>query len=279
VLRPEDHHLLIPGGSMKKQMTKLRVSDYMTRSVVTVSPENTVDEAIDLIEKTGHDGFPVVDEEKRVIGYISSRDLLKKDPKTKIKDIMSKQLYVAREYMDLRDAARVMFRTGHSKLPVVDEDGKLVGIITNADVIRSQIERADPEKVEKLKRTIEKVHGIKVNIVRGIVEVDRLIPTQTKVFADELRGRVYELRRGLAEPIVVIQKGRRFYLIDGHHRVVAAKKIGVKELEAYILKVPENIELGIERLVKKKGIKSIKDIEVIEDAPHPLVEITFKNTK
>jgi IMP dehydrogenase len=258
--------------------TKLRVSDYMTRNVITLSPEDTVEDAINLIEKTGHDGFPVIDENKRVIGYVSSIDLLRRDPKTKIKNVMSKELYVARDFMDLKDVARVMFRTGHSKLPVVDKDGKLVGIITNADVIRSQIERASPEKVEKLKRTLEKIHGINVEIERGKVEIDRLIPTQTKVYADELKGRIHELRRGLAEPIVVIKKDRRLYLVDGHHRAVAALKIGVKDLDAYILKVPENVELGIEKLVRKRGTKSLKDIEIIEDTPHPLVEITFKKT-
>ncbi|RUM35129.1 MAG: hypothetical protein DSY33_00285 [Archaeoglobus sp.] len=256
----------------------LKVKDYMTRDVITVFPNSTVGDVIRLIERTGHDGFPVVDSKRRVVGYVSSRDLLRKNSDTRIGEIMSTQLYVAREYMDLRDAARVMFRTGHSKLPVVDGDGKLLGIITNADVIRSQIERADPKKVEKLKKTIEKVHRVNVFVSRGIVNVERLIPTQTKIFADELKGRMYELKKGLAEPIIVIRKGGRLFLVDGHHRAVAAKRVGVKKLEAYILDVPDKIELGIERLVKKKGIKSVDDVEVIEDVPHPLVEITFRNT-
>jgi len=257
---------------------KLKVADYMTRNVITLSPDDTVEDAINLIEKTGHDGFPVIDKDKKVIGYVSSIDLLRKDPKMKIRDVMSKELYVAMDFMDLRDVARVMFRTGHSKLPVVDRNGRLVGIISNADVIRSQIERASPEKVEKLKRTLEKIHGVRISVERGKVKIDRLIPTQTKVYADELNGRIHELRRGLAEPIVVIKKDNRLYLIDGHHRAVAALKIGVKVLDAYILKVPESVELGIEKLVRKKGIKSLKDVEVIEDVPHPLVEITFRKT-
>lgn len=260
-------------------MSKIRVNNYMTKAVITLRPDSTVEDAIDLIEKTGHDGFPVVDSDMKVLGYISSIDLLKKAPNTRIGDIMSRQLYVAREFMDLRDAARVMFRTGHSKLPVVDEEGKLVGIISNSDVIRSQIERVDPEKVEKFRRTIEKVHGVKIYLRRSEIEVDRLIPTQTKVFADELKGRVYEIRRGLAEPILVIKKGKRLYLIDGHHRVVAAKRMGMRSLEAYVLNVPDHVELGIEKLIRSKGMKSLKDIEIIEDVSHPLVEITFKNMK
>jgi len=251
----------------------------MTRNVITLSPESSVDEAIALITETGHDGFPVVDERKRIIGYVSARDFLRKSPEAKIKEVMVQTLYVAREYMDLRDAARVMFRTGHSKLPVVDSEGKIVGIISNSDVIRSQIERADPEKVNKLKKTIEKVHNTKVEITHGEVDVKKLIPTQTKVYADELKGRVYELRRGLAEPIVVIRKDTRIFLIDGHHRVVAARRMGIKKLDAYIIVVPDEVELGIEKLSKKKGLKSITDVEIIESVPHPLVEITLKNIK
>jgi len=273
-----NHYILI-AQDKSVSMPRIRVADYMTKNVHTLKPEDTVEDAINLIKKTGHDGFPVVNGSNRVIGYISSIDLLKKDPKMKIGDIMSRQLYVARDFIDLRDAARVMFRTGHSKLPVVDENDKLVGIISNADVIRSQIERVDPDKVDKLKRTIEKVHGIRVSVERKGVLVDKLVPTQTKIYADELRGRMYELKRGLAEPIVVINKGNNFYLVDGHHRVVAAKNLGIKELDAYILKVPVSVELGIERLIRKKGLRSVEDIEIIENAPHPLVEITFRNTK
>lgn len=261
------------------KMTKLKVADYMTRDVITITPDNTVGEAVSLIKSTGHDGFPVIDSENRVLGYLSARDLLEKRLDSKIGELMKQTLYVAREYMDLRDAARVMFRTGHSKLPVVDEKGNLLGIISNSDVIRSQIERVDPGKVEKLKNTIEKVHNTKIELSRGVVEVKRLIPTQTKVYADELRGRVYELRGGLAEPIVVIEKDKRHYLVDGHHRVVAARRIGVRMLDAYILKVPSEVELGIERLVRRMNIKGLNDIEVIEDVHHPLVEITFKNVK
>ncbi|HID42660.1 MAG TPA: CBS domain-containing protein [Archaeoglobaceae archaeon] len=257
----------------------LKVSDYMTRNVITLSSENTVDDAINLIRKTGHDGFPVVDSDNRIIGYVSARDLLTRDADAKIGDVMVRAIYVAREYMDLKDAARVMFRTGHSKMPVVDENEKIVGIITNSDVIRSQIERADPEKVDKLRRTIEKIHKVKIEVSKGVVEVKRLIPTQTKVYADELKGRVYELKRGLAEPIVVIKKDSRIYLVDGHHRVIAARRMGIKNLDAYILNVPGEVELGIERLVRKRGLKSIDSIEVIEDVHHPLVEITLKNKK
>ena len=253
-------------------MAKLRVKDYMTKNVVTLSPEDTVEDAVKIIEKTGHDGFPVV-KNGYLVGYVSSIDLLMKDPKRKIKEVMKREVHVAKEDMSLRDVARVMFRTGHSKLPVVDDEGRLVGLISNIDVIRSQIERATPEKVKKLRNTLEKLHKIRVNVYRDAVDVKKLIPTQTKVYADELKGRIHEIRKGLAEPIVVIKKDGRFYLVDGHHRAIASLKIGQKKLDAYILEVPENVELGLEKLVRKKEIKSLKDVDVIEGS---LVDIKLK---
>jgi len=262
---------------MTMDAVKLKVSDYMTRNVYTLRPDNTIADAIELIKNTGHDSFPVVDENMKVIGYVSAVDLLGVDPNVKISKVMSKQLYVAREFMDLRDAARVMFRTGHSKLPVVDESDRLVGIISNADVIRSQIERADPDKVEKLRATIEKVHGIKTQVYTGKVEVFRLIPTQSKIYADELKGRIHEINRGLAEPIIVIKKDSRYFLMDGHHRAVAAMKLGIEKLDAYIIEVNGDVELGVEKMARKKGLNSLMDVEIIEDVPHPLVEITFRN--
>ncbi|MDI9610905.1 MAG: CBS domain-containing protein [Archaeoglobales archaeon] len=262
---------------MNTESMKLKVADYMTRSVYTLKPDNTVADAIELIKKTGHDSFPVVDSNIKVIGYVSAVDIVGLRPDLKIGDVMSKQLYVAREFMDLRDAARIMFRTGHSKLPVVDDSDRLVGIISNADVIRSQIERADPSKVEKLRTTIEKVHGVKTEVHVGKVEVSKLIPTQSKVYADELKGRIHEIKRGLAEPVIVIKKDSRFFLVDGHHRAIAALRLGIEKLDAYIIEVNGDFELGIEKMAKKKGLNSLKDVEIIEDVPHPLVEITFRN--
>lgn len=255
------------------------MADYMTRKVYTLKPNSTVADAIQLMKKTKHDSFPVVDDDNRLVGYVSAVDIVGKTLETKIEEVMSRELYVAREFMSLRDAARVMFRSGHSKLPVVDENNRVVGIISNADVIRSQIERANPEKIEKLRKTIEKVHGVSTLIKKEKVEIARLIPTQSKVYADELKGRIEEIKRGLAEPIVVVEKDSRLYLVDGHHRVVAAMKLGIKELDAYIILVPPNIELGFEKLVKRLGLKSVKDMEIVEDVSHPLVEITFRNLR
>lgn len=250
-----------------------RVKDYMTKNVVAALPDETVEEVARKMIETDHDGFPVIDDGRRVIGYISSRDLLLKDPKMKIREIMRSEFHAIHHSMDLSDVARILFRLGISKLPVVDDEGRLVGIISNSDVIRSQIERASPEKVWKLKRMLEIIHNVEIDVERDKVKISELRPTQSKIYADELQGRIYELKRGLAEPIIVVEKPGKKILVDGHHRVVAARKIGIEEMDAFILKLDKDVPLGIEKSAELANLKNIEDIKIADDLRHPALEL------
>lgn len=267
---------------------KARVKDYMTRDVATVSADDTVgDVARRIAESEGHNGFPVTDGRK-VEGFVSARDLLLKDEEAPIFTVMVEDLVVAHPEMDVTDAARVILRSGIQKLPVVDDAGNLVGIISNTDVVRSQIERATPEKVGKLMRTLEQIHDIGVREERRKVKLDDLVPTQGRVYADELEGRRYELERGLAEPLVVIdntagvrhsdspQESGVLLLADGHHRALAADRLDIEEMDAYVIVIEsdEPVELGMQRTAKKEGLHSIDDVAVVDYARHPLIETT-----
>jgi len=253
---------------------KATVKEYMTRDVATVSPDDTVaDVARRIVDGDGHNGFPVTNGRK-VVGYVTARDLLPADDAAPIFTVMEEDLIVAHPDMDVQDAARVILRSGIRKLPVVDDAGNLVGIISNTDVIRSQIERATPEKVGKLMRTLEQIHGIGVHEERRTVDLEDLIPTQTRVYADELEGRQYELERGLAEPLVVIDNGGTLLLADGHHRVCAAARVPLEEMDAYVIVVDDPVELGMQRTAEKEGLESLDDIEIVDYARHPLIERT-----
>ena len=251
-----------------------KVKDYMTREVATVSPDETV-QAVSrrIVESDDHNGFPVT-QGRRVEGFISARDLLLEDDDEPIFKVMTEDLIVAHPEMKVTDAARVILRSGIQKLPVVDDAGHLVGIISNADVIRSQIERATPEKVGKLKRTLETIHGIDAEEERRTVTLSELTPTQGKVYADELEGRKYELERGLAEPLVVIDNANELLLADGHHRVMAAQRLGIDEMDAYIIALPRRIDLGMAKTAEKEGLTSLADVDIVDYARHPLVEAT-----
>jgi IMP dehydrogenase len=255
---------------------KATVEEYMTREVQTVSPSDSVaDVARRIVESDGHNGFPVC-EGRKVEGFVSASDLLLVDEDAPIFTVMTEDIIVAHPEMDVNDAARVILRSGIQKLPVVDDARNLVGIISNADVVRSQIERATPEKVGKLMRTLEQIHDITVHQERRAVELASLIPTQARVYADELEGRQYELERGLAEPLVVIDNQGTYLLADGHHRVMAADRLGTETMDAYVIVLDEGVELGMQRTAEKEGLTSISDIEVVDYARHPLVETTHR---
>ncbi|HUH78604.1 MAG TPA: CBS domain-containing protein [Methanoregula sp.] len=256
-------------------MDKKKVRDYMTYDVISVDIHGTTKDVIERIQTTNHDGFPVVDG-KEVVGYISARDLLFVPSATPIEQVMSSNLIVADPDMDINDAARVIFRSGIQKLPVVDEKNHLLGIISNSDVIRSQIEHVSPEKVFNFMTTLKKLYGVDPALERGIVPVADLLPTQSKIYEDELEGRIYEIKKGLAEPIIVVKRPGRTILVDGHHRALAAKRLGITALDAYIIEIKEDIELGMERTAHAMNLKSLDDIQVLDYARHPLVAITHR---
>ncbi|QSG06659.1 CBS domain-containing ParB/RepB/Spo0J family partition protein [Halapricum desulfuricans] len=252
----------------------LTVEEYMTREVSTVTPTSTVGEvARRIADSDDHSGLPVTDD-SHVEGFVSASDLLLADDDTEISEVMSTDLLVAHPEMDLDDAARVILRSGIQRLPVVDDDGDLVGIISNTDVIRSQIERATPDKVEELQETIEEVHGVEADQERRQVSLAALRPTQTRVYADELEGRSYELERGLAEPLVVVDNDGELLLVDGHHRTTAASELGIEEMEAYVIRVDRAVELEMAKTAEEEDLQSVDDITIVDYARHPLVETT-----
>jgi len=262
--------------------SKPRVEEYMTHEVSTVSPDDTV-EAVRrrITESEDHNGFPVC-RELTVEGFVTARDLLAVDDQTPIREVMATDILVADSGMSVTDAARVILRSGIQKLPVVDDNGRLIGILSNTDVVRSQIERVTPEKVGKLRRSLEQIHaGIELTEERRTVSLADLTPTQERVYADELAGRRYELEHGLAEPLVVIDNtgstqlsGTGLYLADGHHRVLAADRLDITEMEAYVIVLDEQVDLGMADTAASHGLESIEDISIDDYARHPLVETT-----
>lgn len=142
-----------------------------------VKPTTSVDEALEALVEHRITGFPVIDDNWKLVGLVSDYDLLALDSvsgtgtadagmfpevdsnwktfnelqkllgKTKGKvvgDLMTPAPLVVRESTNLEDAARLLLKTKYRRLPVVDGKGKLVGIITRGNVVRAalQIKRA-----------------------------------------------------------------------------------------------------------------------------------------
>ncbi|TAJ44115.1 CBS domain-containing protein [Methanofollis fontis] len=110
------------------------VSDYMTKDVVGVEIPSNRDDILKILKHTGISGVPVT-EKGRVVGVVTRKDLLRKSEETQVALLMSQKPIVISPDASLVEAAAIM--TGHSfrRLPVVDDDGILVGLISVADLV------------------------------------------------------------------------------------------------------------------------------------------------
>ncbi len=254
-------------------MEKKQVSNYMTHDVVSVDVSQNVGDVIRLIKTTKHDGFPVV-RDGRVVGYICARDIIGEHPEIRADQRMTRHTITANPTTTVTEVARRIFRTGIQKLPVVDSDMMLKGIISNLDVIRSQIERVTPEKIFNFQRALQTLYNVGSTLKREMVPVSAVHPTQSAVHQDELDGRMYELQKRLAEPVIVVSAGDRLILVDGHHRAVAAQKLGVEMLDAYVVSLERDMELGLEKTARSMGIYTLADVKVDTSPERSLVAPT-----
>jgi CBS domain-containing protein len=144
-----------------------QVSEIMDADPITVAPETSVEDVVAALRDHGLPGLPVVDSEGTVWGMVTEADLvlpdqdgdlhiphyinlfggtvfleplsrfgdrLRKAFAANAADMMTRDVDTVTPDTSVRDAARLIHRTGHNRLPVV-EDGKLVGVVTRLDVL------------------------------------------------------------------------------------------------------------------------------------------------
>ena len=257
-------------------MADATVADYMVRDVISVEPQMTVKEVTEKMINSNFYGFPIA-ERGYLLGFVTSKELLRftDRPDATMREVMKRGTVCVVPSMKISDAIRVLFRYGIRNLPVVDENKKLVGIISNIDIVRSQIERSRPSKVMSVKNFLESQNGLRLRIVNMDVPMDQVLPSQKEVYMDELIGRQFEIKRGLYEPLIVIKRRGGYLIVDGHHRAMAAKKLGLQKFRAIVLE-PNNLDisLGLEKTAEKWCLHSLDDVKIIEGSKHPFIEVT-----
>ncbi len=147
-------------------------AEIMDAEVPAVSPEAEARNAIELLARTEKSAIPVVDEERRVVGIVSESDLVISDEQadlhlphyldimggivfvgsmkgfekrldkafaTKVSELMTADPVVARTTDDAETVARTIAEKHHNHLPVVDEEGRLAGLVTRADALAALV--------------------------------------------------------------------------------------------------------------------------------------------
>ncbi len=117
-----------------------RAENGMIIDPVTIFPEQTVGQALAIMKNYKIGGIPVVDEQHKLIGIVTNRDLrFEKNMAKPIKQVMtSENLIYVNKYVDLEEAATILQKHKIEKLPVVDENGVLIGLITYKDITKAK---------------------------------------------------------------------------------------------------------------------------------------------
>lgn len=115
-----------------------RAENGMILEPVTLHPENTVQDALNMMAEYSIGGIPVVDNTNKLVGIVTNRDLrFERELSKKVQVAMtSKNLITTTEFTDFEKAADILQEYRIEKLPVVNSDYELVGLITYKDIIK-----------------------------------------------------------------------------------------------------------------------------------------------
>lgn len=177
----------------------MAVKDFMTRKVIYVSPDTTVAHTADMMREQGLRRLPVI-ENDRLVGVVTERTMAEASPskvtslsiyemnyllnKTKIRDIMARDVVTVSPYASLEDAVYAMMKNQVGILPVV-EAGQVFGVITEKDVFKAFLEvsgygeegirviiTAD-DTVGTLAKIVDTISADNLNIKRTVVATRR----------------------------------------------------------------------------------------------------------
>ncbi|MCY0922513.1 CBS domain-containing protein [Streptomyces sp. H27-G5] len=166
-------------------MKHAKVGFLMTDEVISVVGRTPSADVAALLAEHDISGVPVVDADERVIGVVSQTDLLVQDHLT-AQDVMTAPAVTVHAEQTVTEAARLITRRGVTRLPVVDEEDRLVGIVTRRDLLRvflrpdHEIRRVLVEDVLADTMGIA-ADAVNVRVVDGIVTLDGRLAQSSQI--------------------------------------------------------------------------------------------------
>lgn len=134
-------HKNMPIAEQARQVHAVkRAENGMIYDPVTIKRGSTVNDALNMMKEYHIGGIPVVDDEGRLVGIVTNRDLrFERNLDRKIDEVMTKEnLVVTHQSTDLEEAAQILQEHKIEKLPVIDSDGRLVGLVTYKDITKAK---------------------------------------------------------------------------------------------------------------------------------------------
>ena len=130
-------------NTSNRRMRIMDRAEYASKpKPLTFGPDELVKPAVAAMSEMNYGSVMVIDDDRKVIGVVTERDIMKKlvngalDPsKTKLSEIMTHEPRLAKETDDLVDWLRIMSNERFRRLPVVDEDGRIKAVFTQGDFV------------------------------------------------------------------------------------------------------------------------------------------------
>ncbi len=182
----------------------MKVVDLMSTDVIAVTPETGIREAARLMFRNRVSGLPVVDGARRLVGIITEADFLRLEVDRAeqpsdvehVSDVMSTGVVTIGPEATLYEAAKTMATQDVKRLPVVDDEGRLLGVISRSDVV-SVFTRPDDVIEDEIKEDLVRrvlfvdPDAIEVSVRNGVVTLSGEIGTRTEArLLEELARRL-----------------------------------------------------------------------------------------
>ena len=235
-----------------------RADELVIREVVTASPDQTVREVDEMMEAEGVSGAPVVNEAGEVLGIISATDIrpyLEVRDRDEVREAMTDEVITAPANVDAREALELMYEHKIERVPVVDEENRLSGLVTMQGILqRREYDSAARDERGRLR----------VGVAVGPFETDRAAAV------DEAGADVLFIDCAHAHNRNVIDSARE--LASSVEADVVVGNVGTREAAAELVDFADGIKVGIgpgsictTRVVTGSGMPQITAVAQVAD--------------
>jgi len=239
-----------------------RADELVIRDVVTAEPDQTVSEVDAMMGREGVSGAPVIDEDDRVLGIISATDIrpfLEVGETDAVREAMTDEVVTAQEGVSAREALELMYEHKIERVPVVDEDDRLTGLVTMQGILaRREYDNA----------VHDEQGGLRVGVAVGPFEEDRATA------ADDAGADILFIDCAHAHNANVIDSARSIKNeVDAD---VVVGNIGTREAAEAVVDFADGVKVGIgpgsictTRVVTGAGMPQMTAVAEVADVAGP----------
>ena len=206
---------------------------------------DTIRDYLALAEKTSHSRFPVVNKNMRVVGIVTTKDILEKADHLSIERVMTKEPRVVKKEMSIASVSHQMIWDGLEVMPVVADDLSLLGIVTRQDIMKAMhLVQRQPQVSDTIADQVNaQIHMIEEDYEGNPLELPHFQFTVTPQMVDELGTISFGVLSGLiantAKQTMMLHKRKNTWIeqVNLHY-------FKLIQLESELLIKPRILELG-----------------------------------